>query len=102
MPTLTISLSEQQISRIQQAIETGAYASDSEVVREALRLWEQREEIRALETARLKQAYEEGLASGPGVELSEELWDKILARMRSRGWQPPDDFKFDRDEANER
>ncbi|MCA0401549.1 MAG: AbrB/MazE/SpoVT family DNA-binding domain-containing protein [Proteobacteria bacterium] len=25
-----------------------------------------------------------------------------LERMRSRGWMPPADFKFDRDEANER
>lgn len=43
---------------------TGNYASSSEVVREALRLWEQREENRAIELARLKQAYENGKASG--------------------------------------
>lgn len=103
MRTLTISLSQQQISRIQQAVESGAYASNSEVVREALRQWEQREEIRALEIARLKQAYEEGLASGPAVELKDsDLWAGVVARMRSRGWQPPDDFEFNREEANER
>ena len=66
MRTMTISLSPQQASRVQQAVETGAYASNSEVMREALRLWEQREEIRLLELARLKEAYADGIASGPG------------------------------------
>ena len=52
MRPLTISLSPKQLSRLSQAVESGAYASNSEVVRDALRLWEQREEIRALELAR--------------------------------------------------
>jgi len=64
MRPLAISLSPKQLSRLSQAVESGAYASNSEVVRDALRLWEQREEIRALELARLKRAYEEGIASG--------------------------------------
>lgn len=66
MRTLTISLSDQQSSRLQNAVDTGQYASNSEVVRDALRLWERREEIRAREMSRLKQAYDEGMASGPG------------------------------------
>lgn len=69
MRTMTISLSPQQADRVKQAVETGAYASNSEVVREALRLWEQREQIRGLELARLKQAYSEGMASGDGREV---------------------------------
>jgi antitoxin ParD1/3/4 len=69
MRPLTISLSPQQLSRIQSAVETGAYASNSEVLREALRMWEQREELRGLEIARLRKAYEEGIASGPGREI---------------------------------
>jgi antitoxin ParD1/3/4 len=39
MRTMNISLSPQQASRIQQAVETGDYASNSEVMRDALRLW---------------------------------------------------------------
>ncbi len=64
--TMTVSLSPQQATRIEDAVATGSYASNSEVVREALRLWEQREEVRAAELAKLKQAYAEGIASGPG------------------------------------
>lgn len=66
MRTLTISLSSQQAGRLKQAVESGAYASSSEVVRDALRLWERREEVRSLELERLKRAYEEGIASGEG------------------------------------
>lgn len=81
MRTMTISLSPQQASRIQQAVETGAYASNSEVLREALRLWEQREEIRNLELARLKQAYAEGMASGEGSEATPEA---LLAAFKAK------------------
>ena len=79
MRPLTISLSPKQLSRLSQAVESGAYASNSEVVRDALRLWEQREEIRALELARLKQAYEEGIASGEPVAMTA---DELLARIK--------------------
>lgn len=66
MRTLTVSLTPHQAAMMQAAVETGGYASNSEIVRDALRLWEQREEVRQLELARLKQAYEEGMASGEG------------------------------------
>lgn len=79
MRPLTISLSPKQLARLNRAVESGAYASNSEVVRDALRLWEQREEIRELELARLKQAYEEGLASG-----EPEDGDVVFARIRNR------------------
>lgn len=81
MRPLTISLSPKQLSRLSQAVESGAYASNSEVVRDALRLWEQREEIRALELARLKQAYEEGIASGEPVAMTA---DELLERIKLR------------------
>lgn len=81
MRTMTISLSPQQASRIQQAVETGDYASNSEVIREALRLWEQREEIRLLELAKLKQAYAAGMASGEGRVVSA---DGLLKEFKHR------------------
>lgn len=89
MRTMTISLSPRQASRVQQAVESGNYASNSEVLREALRLWEQREEIRTLEMAKLKKAYEEGMASGPARaveadELLEEFKTKFKAKAAPR------------------
>ncbi|BBF92276.1 CopG family transcriptional regulator [Blastochloris tepida] len=86
MRTMTISLSHQQAERVQQAVESGAYASNSEVVREALRLWAQREEIRALELAKLKQAYDQGMASGPPRPIEPEaLLAEFKARTPKRG-----------------
>lgn len=81
MRTMTISLSPQQAIRIQQAVETGAYASNSEVMRDALRLWEQREEIRSLELGKLKRAYDEGMASGAGREVDA---DTLLTEFKSK------------------
>lgn len=86
MKTLTISLSGQQISRLRDAVESGSYASNSEVVRDALRLWEQREEMRQLEIARLKRAYDEGMASGEGREIDRKaILGELKAEARKRG-----------------
>lgn len=86
MRTMTISLSPQQASRIETAVKTGAYASNSEVLRDALRLWEQREDLRALELARLKQAYDAGVASGEGRETDPEaLLREFKNKAPSRG-----------------
>ncbi|WP_202903763.1 type II toxin-antitoxin system ParD family antitoxin [Rhizobium rhizogenes] len=86
MRTLTISLSSQQVARLHDAVESGAYASNSEVVRDALRLWEQREEIRLLEINRLKRAYDEGMASGEGREVdAKTLLAELKAEIRRGG-----------------
>lgn len=86
MRTLTISLSPQQVARLHGAVESGAYASNSEVVRDALRLWEQREEIRLLEINRLKRAYDEGMASGEGREVdAKTLLAELKAEIRRGG-----------------
>jgi antitoxin ParD1/3/4 len=86
MRTLTISISPQQASRVQRAVATGAYASNSEVMRDALRLWERREELRALELAQLKRAYDDGMASGEGREIDRStLLAELKAEARARG-----------------
>ena len=86
MKTLTVSLTPHQAAMMQGAVETGGYASNSEIVRDALRLWEQREEIRQMELARLKKAYDEGMASGEGREVSADtLLMELKAVARSRG-----------------
>lgn len=80
MKTLTISLSQQQISRLQQAVASGSYASNSEVMRDALRLWEQRQELRELEINRLKHAYDDGMASGEGRSIDA---DSLLTKLKA-------------------
>lgn len=86
MHTLTVSLTPQQSDRMKRAVDAGEYASRSEIVREALRLWEHQEEIRALELERLKRAYAEGIASGEGEEVDPDTFLRELkAGRRGRG-----------------
>jgi len=83
MRTLTVSLTPHQAARIQSAIDGGGYASNSEIVREALRLWEQREELRSLELEHLKQAYADGKASGEGQNVDPVAFLKGLKAERA-------------------
>lgn len=86
MRTLTVSLTPHQAAMMQSAVDSGGYASNSEIVRDALRLWEQREETRQLEVSRLKKAYDEGMASGEGREITADtLLAELKSEARSRG-----------------
>jgi antitoxin ParD1/3/4 len=49
-----------------EAVESGEYASSSEVVREALRDWKRRRARGMKEVEELRRLCAEGLASGPG------------------------------------
>lgn len=84
MRTLTVSLTPQQSARMKAAIEKGGYASNSEIVRDALRLWEQREDIRALELEQLRRAYRDGKASGEGEDIDPATFLKGLKAERSK------------------
>ncbi|MGO4439120.1 ribbon-helix-helix domain-containing protein [Rhizobium sp. RAF56] len=54
MPMVTVSISPLQAAGIRSAVDTGVYASSSEVVREALRMWDaarKRGELRSFSDA---------------------------------------------------
>ncbi len=60
---------------------SGFYASASEVVREALRLMEQQDQLRALKLQQLRSDLEEGLSSGEPTPWSA---DKIKQECRKK------------------
>ena len=60
---ISISLTPELVSMIKARVESGRYTSTSEVVREALRLLEAKDEQRADERARLRLAWAEGTGS---------------------------------------
>ena len=60
---ISISLTPKLVSMIKARVESGRYTSTSEVVREALRLLEAKDEQRADERARLRLAWTEGIES---------------------------------------
>lgn len=83
--TVTISLTPSQAERLRNAVENGEYASDSDIVHDALDLWQQRKDFRALELERLKQAYAEGKASGDGETVDPAAFLASLKAERSAG-----------------
>ena len=69
----------EQFIKIQ--IESGRYASASEVVREALRLLEDQELMRQTQLVLLKKKLQDGIDSGPGIP-SEEVLERLEAKYK--------------------
>jgi len=63
---MSIAVTPEMAALVTQAVESGEYASNSEVIREALREWKQRRSLTQYQGERLKDLLAEGLASGPG------------------------------------
>ena len=78
---LSISLTPQLVAFIKDKVESGRYASTSEVVREALRALERFEQREAAETERLRGAWDEGVASGDAGVLD---FDDLKKAARKR------------------
>jgi antitoxin ParD1/3/4 len=64
---------------IKQKVESGRYSSASEVVRDALRLFEEHEELRATQIKNLRQQIQEGRESGIDIPA-----DKVLNRLETK------------------
>lgn len=81
---ISIAISGEQLRAVKDAVASGAYASTSEVIRDALRGWQLREPLRKAEVERLRKAWEEGLASGPPEPYSlAEILDKGERRLKA-------------------
>ncbi|MBI1208640.1 MAG: type II toxin-antitoxin system ParD family antitoxin [Azospirillum sp.] len=83
---LSITLPAEMVRVIRAKVKAGAYASNSEVIREAMRGWLERE--RHLTT--LEAAIDRGIAgieAGQGMT-TEEIRHSLLEGMKSNGDQP--------------
>ena len=63
---LSIALTPEMASLVRNAVESGEYASTSELVREALHEWKRRRAFQQDEIEELRRLWTDGLASGPG------------------------------------
>lgn len=61
---VSVALTGEQINAIKAAVETGEYATTSEIVREAIRDWQFKRELRQDDLRRLRQLRDEGKISG--------------------------------------
>jgi antitoxin ParD1/3/4 len=66
---VSIALTAEQIAAMKAAVETGEYATTSEIVREALRDWQFKRGLRSEDIKRLRQLWDEGKASGHAKSL---------------------------------
>jgi len=84
--TLNVSLTPDLSRFVENRIRSGKYQSASEVVREALRLLEGRDQTSPANIEELKQEIEVGLAQlrrGEGVD-GEDFFSRLAARRRAR------------------
>lgn len=80
---LSITLPAEMVDQIKARIDEGAYGSTSEVIREALRLWREREEERRERLEAIRARLEKSAQSGPDIPL-DEAFDHVEGRLRAR------------------
>lgn len=84
---MEIKLTPEQETMIARKVESGQYASASEVMRDALRLLEAYDEEYQARLAALRAEIQKGIDSGPGIPADEafrELWERIEARKKEK------------------
>ena len=80
---MTITMPAEMAETLRQTVETGEYASTSEVVREALRDWTRARDAERRELNELRAAIRAGLDSGPGIP-AEEVFAELRARYAAK------------------
>jgi antitoxin ParD1/3/4 len=76
---VSVSMTPQHAELLRDAVKSGAYASGSEVVREAMRDWSAKWMQKREDIAKLRAMWEEGKDSGPAVEVD---FDAVLDEAR--------------------
>lgn len=77
---ISVSMTPQHAEILRDAVESGAYASSSEVIREAIRDWSAKWVQRRDDIAKLRALWTEGNASGNSTEVD---FDEALNEARA-------------------
>ncbi|HUZ05219.1 MAG TPA: type II toxin-antitoxin system ParD family antitoxin [Acidobacteriaceae bacterium] len=78
---VSVALTGEQIVALKSAVETGEYATTSEIVREAIRDWQFKRELRQEDVKRLRKMWKQGKARGPAQPLA---FDELRREARKR------------------
>jgi antitoxin ParD1/3/4 len=76
---MNVNLTPQLEDLVRQKVASGRYTSASEVVREALRLMQEQDELREARREELRREVRRGLDSGPAVQ-----WDATQIKREGR------------------
>jgi antitoxin ParD1/3/4 len=84
--SMNVSLTPELEQLIHKKVETGLYLSASEVVREALRLLDERDKLQAMKFEELRREIQVGIDQADRGELLEgpEAFEKVRAKVRGR------------------
>jgi antitoxin ParD1/3/4 len=85
---ISIALTAEQIGALKAAVETGEYATTSEIVREAIREWQFKRALRQEDLMRLRQLWDDGKASGAATPVD---FDDARREARKRLAQTAND-----------
>ncbi|CDX18236.1 Putative addiction module antidote protein, CopG/Arc/MetJ family (fragment) [Mesorhizobium sp. ORS 3324] len=77
---MSVAVTTQQAAVMREAVETGEYATTSEIVREAMRDWLTKRELRQEDVRRLLRLWDEGKASGKPQPLDSTPYGRKLGR----------------------
>ena len=81
---ISVSMTPQHAKILRDAVESGAYASGSEVIREAMRDWAAKWAQRRTDIAKLREMWSEGKASGTAALVDfDEALDEARAELAS-------------------
>ena len=80
---VSVALTAEMASEMRAVVESGEYASASEVVRDALREWRLRRVERIRTREELGRLWDRGIASGPSTE-GEKAFTRIRERIDAR------------------
>jgi antitoxin ParD1/3/4 len=80
---VSIALTGEQIDALKSVVEAGEYATTSEVVREAIRDWQFKREVRQEEIRQLQHLWDDGIASGKSAPVNFAKF-RVEARRRLR------------------
>jgi len=78
---VSVALTGEQVSALKAAVDAGQYATTSEIVREAVRDWQLRRELRQQDIDRLRRLWDEGKAGGPPRSVD---FESVKRRGRTR------------------
>jgi antitoxin ParD1/3/4 len=77
--TINVELSEDTAGTVREAVASGDYASESEVVEDALRLWKDGRRGDEMDIEEIRRLVQEGIDSGPSVD-----GEEVFARLRAK------------------
>jgi antitoxin ParD1/3/4 len=82
---VSVALTGEQVAALKAAVDAGEYATTSEIVREAIRYWQLRRELRQDDIQLLRQLWSEGKNSGSPRQVD---FDKVKNSARKRAAHP--------------